>query len=528
MVIGVMVPMLPASPGGATTAEGVPGEAGPALSKPAVFNIMEYQVDGNTLLPVIDVEEAVYPFLGFGKTPADIEAARAALENAYQKRGFATVTAEIPPQDAASEVVKLRVVERPVGRLRVRGSRYFSLDAIKQAAPSLAEGTVPNFDEVEEDIVDLNLIPDRRVTPVLKAGIAPGTVDVDLQVEDGFPLHGSFELNNRKSQNTEPLRAVASLRYDNLWQRGDSISMSYQVAPQRTADTEVFTGSYLARVPDSRLSLLLYGLKSDSDVAAVGGTSVVGQGEIIGGRALLPVTIQPGFVQSLSGGVDYKHFEEDVVLGSDTSSGPVTYYPFSFGWTGNWSAETSRTEAGATVVFTLTDLGSSSTQFNNKRDGADPSFILLQADASRTQDLPEDFQAFARLQGQAAGQPLISNEQFSLGGLDSVRGYLESEALGDYGMSLQSEIRSPSLGAMIAPWIGELRLRGFADFGAAGVQKPGPEQDGSFLLSSAGVGATIRVLDHVGGSLDVAVPLKDGPETQEGHVRTLFRAWGEF
>ena len=53
---------------------------------------------------------------------------------------------------------------------------------------------------------------------------------------------------------------------------------------------------------------------------------------------------------------------------------------------------------------------------------------------SHTHELPEGFQLFGKMQGQVADGPLVSSEQFSIGGLDTVRGYLESEALGDNGV----------------------------------------------------------------------------------------------
>jgi len=64
-------------------------------------------------------------------------------------------------------------VEQKVGRLRVRGSRWFSPEKIKRQAPSMAEGTVPNFNEVQRDLIALNKWPDRRITPDLKPGAAP-------------------------------------------------------------------------------------------------------------------------------------------------------------------------------------------------------------------------------------------------------------------------------------------------------------------------------------------------------------------
>src|SRR5215469_685539 len=47
-----------------------PAEAG----KDQTFPVMEYRVLGNTSLPVIDVERAVYPFLGPQRAMKDIEA----------------------------------------------------------------------------------------------------------------------------------------------------------------------------------------------------------------------------------------------------------------------------------------------------------------------------------------------------------------------------------------------------------------------------------------------------------------------
>ncbi len=94
---------------------------------------------------------------------------------------------------------------------------------------------MPNVTQLQHDIVTLNQRPDRSVTPVLKAGIAPDTVDVDLQVTDTLPLHGSLELNNAYSQATKPLRLLATLSYDDLWQRGDSATVSYQIAPERSS-----------------------------------------------------------------------------------------------------------------------------------------------------------------------------------------------------------------------------------------------------------------------------------------------------
>ena len=234
---------------------------------------------GNHLLSELDIDNAVYPFLGPGQTVQSVDAARAALQKAYADKGYETVAVQIPPQHVAGGVVVLQVVEEPVGRLHVNGSHYFSLNKIKEQAPSLAPGQVPNFKHIKHDIIALNQWPDREVIPSLQAGVQPQTVDVNLNVTDKLPLHGSLSLDNRYSANTTPLRLDASLSYDDLWQRGDTVNLAFQIAPDRPADALVFSGSYLARVPNTDwLTLLLYGLVSNSKVSTIGAINVVGRG----------------------------------------------------------------------------------------------------------------------------------------------------------------------------------------------------------------------------------------------------------
>ena len=190
------------------------------------FDILEFQVEGNTKLSNLQIETAVYPQMGDKKTIADVEKAREALEKAYHSAGYLTVLVDIPEQDVDKKTVKLHVTEGKVGHLRVKDARYFTLGRIKELAPSVQEGEVPHFPTVQADIARLNRTSDKRVTPVMKAGKVFGTVDVDLKVEDSLPVHASLELNDKYSQDTTRLRLSGMVRYDNLWQREHSLSLN--------------------------------------------------------------------------------------------------------------------------------------------------------------------------------------------------------------------------------------------------------------------------------------------------------------
>lgn len=507
------------------------------------FDIDSFAVQGADTLPQIEIEEAIYQFLGPNRTADDVEKARAALEKAYHDKGFQTVSVSVPQQNVQSKVIALKVTELKVGRLRVKNSRYFDVDRIKDKASSLREGSVPNFGEVTKDIVALNQLPDRRVTPALRAGVAPGTVDVDLNVEDKVPLHGTVELNNRQSPNTTPLRFNATVRYDNLWQAGHSLSFTYQVAPQRRDDAEVFSGSYLARIPYvDWVNLLFYAVKSSSDVATLGGTNVVGPGQIFGTRAVMTLPTRENLFHTLSFGIDYKHFDQTVRLGGDGFSSPVTYYPLVANYGVTFSQEKFTTQMNAGVTYNLRTPSSSPTDFDNKRFYASANFTHFNLDVSHTQELPEGFQLYGKVQGQVADGPLVSSEQFSIGGLDTVRGYLESEVLGDNGIVGNLEIRSPNVGDMLQKQMkdetgqgpprfitfNEWRFFGFADAGTVTVLHPLPEQQSKFDVWSYGIGTRFKVFDYVNGVVTYSVPMLSQSYTQARDPRVNFRIWGEF
>ena len=523
------------------------------------FYVQEYRVvGGGKLLTRMETEEAVYPYLGPYRTADDVEQARAALEKAYRDKGYQTVTVQIPAQHARTGLIVLQVNQGEIGRLRVLGSRYFSIDEIKREAPSLEEGQSPNFTQVSHDLVVLNQLSDRRITPVLRAGEVPGTVDVDLNVKDTFPLHGSLELNNRYSANTTPWRINGSLDYDNLWQLGHSIGASFQLSPEDAngdltpsindnTQVKVASGYYLARVPGvDWLSLMAQGTYQDSDVNTLGGIGVVGKGDTVGLRAIISLPQLTGFFQSVSLGIDRKHLTQDTltpgqlsggeqVSGASESNGrlilsqaPITYYPFSAAYSGTWIGKGYETDMNASVTMGFNGLGSNGAEFDRRRYRADTSFIYFRGDLSHTRDLPLGFQLFVKGQGQASGTPLVDSEEFSGGGLGTVRGYLESEDLGDNGFFGSVEMRSPSLQDLLGKTVDDWRFYLFSDAGLLTIDDALLEQQEDFKLASVGIGTRFKFAGHYNGSLDVGLPLDNGTTTNAYEPLITFRAWAEF
>ncbi len=500
------------------------------------FFIAAFDVAGVKLIDQADVEAAVYPFLGPQRTRTDIDHAVEALQKAYQAHGYQTVVVDFPQQTVSlsgDNIVRLRVTETPVGRLRVTGSRYYSPDAIRSAAPSLQEGQAPNISQATREIAEINRLPGRRVEPVLHAGKAPGTVDVDLKVIDTAPLHASIELTNDHNQSTDPLRLTGTARYDNLWQLGHSASFTYAVAPTNRDQSEIFAGSYLAPIWNTPFSLLAFGYSSNSNVATLGGTNVLGKGYAIGTRAILQLPRRGDVSQSVSFGLDFKNFDEAINFSNTVSADAIHYWPVTAVYNFQRDGAKFSTKASLGLTAGLSGLGSDTAAFNNKRADARPNFVHINLDVTQSETLWHGFQATQRLSGQATDQPLVSSEQFSSGGLTSVRGYLQSEAVADEGLSGAVELATPSLAPKfiarkVAGLVDDLRLYIFADGAALWVLRPQHGQTQFFSQSSVGVGLRTELLRHLSAEVALAMPLISGPVTHADRPRATFSLKSDF
>jgi len=371
------------------------------------FYIKQIRVRGSKLLSAGEIENIIYPFLGPGRSLDDLEEARGALEKAFKDKGYQTVAVEIPQQNGTRGIIFMDVVENRIGRVTVKGARYFLPSEIKRAAPSLAEGTVPDFNLVTKDIVALNAWPERQVIPSIRPGVAPNTVDIDLEVKDKSPLHGSLEVNNRYSPNTTELRLNGSISYANLWQKGHSFGIASQVAPERIEDAMVISTFYVTRFPQlSNFSLMVSATMQDSNVSTLGGAAVAGAGSIMGFRGMWNLPGRGIYFHSVSAGMDYKSFRENIIVGLDEIQTPIDYYPISVAYGGGWAGKNFFTDLNASVNFHLRGMGSDPNTFDARRYQSDGGWMYLRADTSHTQELPGGFQAFAKFQTQLSNSPL--------------------------------------------------------------------------------------------------------------------------
>jgi hemolysin activation/secretion protein len=504
-------------PGGPAAAQ--PGGAAPR------FDILEFVVEGDTLLGAAAIERAVYPFLGEGRSAADAEGARRALEKAYQDAGFLSVTVTLPPQAVNGGEVRLVVAAAPVGRLRVTGAEYQLPSQVRAAVPSVAPGAVPNFNELQQELGQLaQARPDTQVTPFLAAGERPGTLDVELRQQDTLPLHGQIELNDKQTPGTERGRVEANLSWDNLFQRRHTVGLAWIVSPTEPRQTNIASLIYsLPVAPFGGTGDRLFAVftRSDSDTpTAFGGLTVSrGQTTRLRWRDRLEAPAAFGVDHALSWGLTHRALKDrnQGVGGVDVESPSLRYTTLQAAYELNLSegnAEAmvrSRLQAEVTLgVPGLTArevdcFGDTRDQFACKRASASPRFQVLTLAFNQRRPLGR-WSLELGLQGQVTDTPLVSAEQAVYGGVDSVRGYLEGEQAGDLGAAARVELVTP-------PWAPReglaVRAHAFYDHAVLKRLYALPSEESQTQLASTGLGLRVQTAFGIEGTLHWARLLRN-------------------
>lgn len=499
----------------------------------ATFEIKAFELSGNSLYPAEKLMEMIKPYTGAGKTAKDVENARDALEKFYHTSGYPAVLVNIPEQTVKDGLIKLQIIESRVGRVKISGNRYFTSEKMMRDLRSFNPGEMLYLPKVQVELGRLNRNQDIKVEPLMTPGSEPGKIDIELKVEDKLPLHGYVELNNRATQDTSDLRLNAMLRYDNFWQRAHSIAFQYQTSPQDTNEVEALSAAYVLPAPwNEDHQWVFFGVWSDSNTAFGEGFQVTGKGKIFGTRYAVPLPPYKLYAHNITLGLDYKDFKEDV--GFTTESGetthtPVTYLPLSIAYGSVLQDSWGLTQFSAGLNMSFRGIVSDQREFDAKRYKGTAGYFYVKADLQRNQKLPWGMGLLMKAEGQVSDSPLIGNEQYTAGGMESVRGYKESEALGDDAVCAKLELSFPdpleksATGKLfqMSPFI-------FYDFAYLGIKDPLGGQSQSARLEGAGAGLRGTLTKYFEYETDWAFALSETDKTKSGDYRFYFKIKAVF
>jgi hemolysin activation/secretion protein len=197
-------------------------------------------------------------------------------------------------------------------------------------------------------------------------------------------------------------------------------------------------------------------------------------------------------------------------------------------YSGSVRREDSWTSFELGLHFSVRDLGNSQEDFDRKRYKSNANFFYLAGDLKHQHDLPLGMELKSHFSGQVADSPLISNEQFSMGGALNVRGYFETQALADSGAFGSFELYSPNLNHLDNAYFNNFKLFTFIDGTTGWVQSPLPGQKNQYQLAASGAGFNFHIKKYLLATFDVGIPLINLGDVKTGDPRFNFNIATEF
>lgn len=432
-------------------------------------------------------------------------------------------------------------------------------DWIPERAPVRPwDGTGPRDDllwlrQIEDYAFRLNRVPGRRID-VAVAAIEdeegePG-VELEYLISESKPWRVYAQITNNGTPQTRDWRETFGYTNTQLTGRDDVLSLSYST----TAFDQSHTGSVMYEAPFERGGLWRYRLSatySQYDASEVGvlASNFSGESVILAGEVSRQVYQDGDFFIDAFAGLSPQYLQTENVTGVSTLKGEEVFILPEIGVRAQRARQTESLFGQVSLLWNATTATTDNVS-DLGRAGADAEFEILRwsgffsfyleplFDRAAWEDptTPETstlaHEIALRFEGQHSfDKRLIPQQQMTLGGFYTVRGYPESAATGDTAIfgSAEYRLHVPRLLPVSAvpaqlPMIGQpfrvsapqvygypdwdLVFKGFFDAGKAyNADRLGFENDE--LLIGTGVGVEISVKQTLQVRIDWGIGLKD-------------------
>jgi hemolysin activation/secretion protein len=484
----------------------VPNQERKLPTAPRIF-VRGFQFEGNRAFSDVELNEVTGSFTNRNLAIEELEQARRAVSLFYINHGFVNSGALIPDQDPTKGIVRIQIVEGVLTGIELSGNhwlrdRYINSRLQRWSAPPL------NLNQLQEGLQLLRQNPNvRQINAELKPGTAPGEAVLDVRVKDQQPFQFGIQADNQRppSVGAEQIWLLASDQ--NLTGNSDRLDLRYGIANADTHGMEFsgvdnLDGSYVLPLTRYDTTVGLHASRLNSSLVEETFLPL----DIESLTTSYGVTLRQPVYQTahqelaLSIGFDHRKNKssllgrpfDDLSPGAVDGETTVSVLRFSQEWLDrgqNHVLALRSTFNFGLDVWDATDDGI--------RGNPDAKFFSWLGQAQYVRRLfKTQNELVLRVAGQYTDEPLLALEQFSVGGLDTVRGYLENQLVRDRAVVSSVELRMPiwfdKTGA------GIVHLAPFFDYGGAWNVDDSLRPN---TISSVGVGLLLNPNKHFSAQL---------------------------
>lgn len=446
----------------------------------------------------------------------DLEEIRQKLTLLYINAGYINSGAILPDQtiDKDKGIVRFQIVEGKLNKIDVAGKtrlrRGYLEDRIwrDQSEPLDALKLRNNLEMLRQNP---NI---KSVNAELKPGERPGESMLDVSVSENTPWQVGLQFDNNRSPSVGAERFSFIASDTNLLGLSDSLNLRWgltkgQLDHAEFAELDDIYLTYSVPITKFDTQLQFSFENTDSPVVEEPFAQLDirsrTQGFSLGVRQPLYRTVNTEFAVSVAlSRRDNKTFlaNEPFSFSPGVEAGESTVTAIRVG-----QEFLTRTQDYALALRSTFSFGVDALQATTRGDGLpDSQYWAWLGQVQYVRRLPHDWQLILRGTAQLTDQALLPIEQFSLGGVDTVRGYRENQLVRDEAICATAEVRIPIVRE------NERSVLDFAVFADAGWAKNNdiagnPTLDEQFI-SSAGLGVLWTPVHNFSLTVYWGIPFK--------------------
>lgn len=480
------------------------------------FYIRDIRVVGNTVLSE-EIAETIQPFKRHRLSFEDLICLRSQITQLYLDNNYVTSGAFLPNnQKLSNGIVQIQIVEGELEKIEIDGLDRLQESYVRSRL-RLAADTPLNRQSLEAALQLLILDPlIDRVNAELTAGSSAGSNILLLNVSEAPAFNGGLFVDNYRSPSIGEIQGSVSVVHNNLFGFGDRFNAGYGF----TEGLDLYNTSYT--IPWNALNGTV-GLSYDNSDSGIieeefRELDIESETETFAFNLRQPLVKSPNSEFAVGLSLDLRRRQTflqgepfSFSEGLEDGESKVTVLRLSQDWVNRQTNSVIAARSQFNFGIDAFDATINDTETDGK-------FFAWQGQFQWVRQLSSRTLLVARIGSQLSTDSLLSLEKFSLGGVNTVRGYRENELIVDNGLLGSIEFRVP-----LTEDPSVFQIVPFAEIGT-GWNNIEPDPDPA-TIASLGLGLRWSIGAGFNLGLDYGIPLisvDEGSSIQENGLHFAF------
>ena len=476
------------------------------------FTLKNIKIDGEALYDPSVYNTVTADRMGQTISLADVYEIATALTNSERNNGYILTQIIVPPQTIDGGSVTLQVVEGYIDNVNVEGTDDPSAIAlVRRYASKIKTGQALNVSDLERYLLLISDLPGMEARSVLSPSTSKtGAADLDIIVSrDPYDALLSFDNYGSRYLGHYQLSGAGSL--NSFFGNNERITGQIVVTPEMPlTDPELayVSLSYDQPIGTDGTSVNLFASHTDTEP----GFDLT-PFDVEGKSQYLSASVSHPFIRARTQNLSaYAKFDWRDLTSSNNIQTTLRDRIRTIRVGGRYEFMDTALGVGINALNVELSRGlnifgaSDNSDANLTRGQGDPQFKKITADVQRLQRVSSDVNLLVAATGQWSPDPLLSSEEFGVGGVGFGRGFDSSEIIGE--VELQWD--EPHKFSMFEDY----QLFGFYDTGRIWNKDATANSQKTDTVSSTGFGLRADFINNINGDFFVAFPLNRDVQTQ--------------